>query len=320
MRREHTLRLLLAITVAACGKSDKAPPATGSGSSAVVPAEASRDAAAATPVDAAAPADAATPATALPVEARCSGRWTLKPHFDECNAKLSAPFGEIEATIAASPQGWTATIAKPSGMTAKHVSVSWDATERSCRASIEVSGGPSRFELELRRGGIAAGTEVRLQFVTGECISYGRDDKPTFVPDAGELPPIDPAIAGVAGTYDVAIAWPAIKCVMTPAAKQRFTITVDRVHGDVLEASGTAWPVDEVRYNGKSNLYLRTSNPVPDDPDHPVQQRLVLDIKGSEVTGKAQFIQEVTGMDDDAKLCPVANDAKVTGTVTSGGK
>jgi hypothetical protein len=128
--------------------------------------------------------------------------------------------------------------------------------------------------------------------------------------DANAVAATPPAAGGVAGVYQLDIPWPAIKCAVKPAAKQTVTISVE---GDALQAVGTPWQVDEVRLNGTSTIYLRTYTRAPADPDHPYEQLLLLDIAGTQVTGKAELSQSPTGMGDDAPLCPPAS-AKVHGT------
>ncbi|HTM19205.1 MAG TPA: hypothetical protein VL172_01815, partial [Kofleriaceae bacterium] len=131
---------LAILAVAACGKSHpKSDPAPGPIGGDPRPAATADAAAGAAPAAADAAVEAA-PAE-LPPGTSCTGRWTARVNFDSnhtCAADQLAPYTDVDVTLAAGAQGWTATVAGPAGLAVDQVHVEWQdqGPLLLCRASI----------------------------------------------------------------------------------------------------------------------------------------------------------------------------------------
>lgn len=298
------IRWLVCLALVACGKSKSPAPAAGSG------------AGSGSGVVAVAPADAAAPVNPLAEKARCSGHWTARLDFTgECEAGKLDAYRDVDVVVAATPAGWQVTVAKPAGMTIRESSVHWSSDDGgSCSVNVWLVNKPVNVTLELHRGGLLdLGAIGRVQLADNACMAEGNDHKFTFVPDNAPPPPIAPAVAALAGSYDLTLAWPKIKCSVVPDGKLAFDVSIDRTNDDALVVKGFAWDLAEARDNGDQQLYARLNKTLPDVDDHFAEVLLLADVKGDAVTGTAKFSTPPDGPDDDAKLCKSA-EVTIVGT------
>ena len=227
----------------------------------------------------------------------------------------------MDLTLAAGAAGWTATLARPNGFTLVSARASWedDGVGR-CTADIVFKRDDIQIDYSLSRWDETTDhASARIDMKPGgkPCMGNGIQVTATFTPDAGGLPPIAAELLAVAGRYEVAAPWPAIECPVQPAKQQRFEVAIDRTKGDALVVTGLPWTVDEARYNGKANVYVRSSTTFDaDDEKQSAELLLLLDVAGDAVTGRAKFSAPALSIDDPAP-CKTA-EVKVTGTRTPG--
>jgi hypothetical protein len=157
---------------------------------------------------------------------------------------------------------------------------------------------------------------------TGSAGSAGSAESVTPPPPAdaavelaldAEAAPADPKTSAVLGHYELALAWPKIKCDVVPDAKLSFDIVVDPSTGSGLGARGVPWNLEEIRDNGDAHLYLNYARQMSDTDEHVAEVVVLADVTGDTVTGTAEFKEGQISQDDTAKLCDWAK-AKVTGT------
>jgi hypothetical protein len=308
--------LLVMAALAACGKSGKKnePPPPATDDAAPV---ATADAVPAPAIDAA----AAATGPALPAGAVCSGHWTATLNHDSsktCKDDQLAPYRDLEVTVAAGPAGWTATIAKPPGLTAESVRVTWEtADEAHCSASVVAKKAGVEMNIELSRWPKdKANARIDLGAGDAACMGNGIQADAVLHPDSGALPPPAPALVALGGAYQLALELPATyKCADEAArlgTQAAFDVAIDRANGDALLVTGLGgWTPDEVRDNGNGQLSLRATSKT----DERTELLLLLDVKGDAVTGTAAT-QGIDDGEDAAPVCPFVK-AKVTGTRTA---
>ncbi len=239
-----------------------------------------------------------------PSHAQCSGRWSAKLDYDNsktCSDAQLAPYLEVDVTLAAIEQGWTATLAKPAGFVLEKLDMSWDdAGDGKCNANIWFENQDVVLWLMLERNhGDQARARIDLQPEGEHCMGSGIQVDATFTPDAGGLPPISNERLALAGTYELELEWPKIDCAVQPPKTQRFEVTIDRTRGDRLVIAGL-WDIGEDDVNAEgSNFYITQRTKLSPAADHIAQQDLALQVEGAKVSGKAEFSTPSPNIEDE---------------------
>lgn len=266
--------------------------------------------------------------------ARCTGVWTATASYGRtqtCRPDQLAPYHDLELAVVAGASGWEVSLLGPAAATdfaLRWLDVDWDDDNGWCKVDVTFSRGTKGelLSLELVRGSLfrpddrAPTVSARVDLLDDDdedCMGDSAREPATLVPDAGNLPPVHPWLVGVAGTLELAIAWPKLECPVKPKGAYRLEATVDRAHGDRLVVEGLEWETEPVQLRSSRTttaLRLSAHRPLDGDPyGHVGVLELDLDVEGESVTGEARFGTPSADIDVERVPCREVS-AKVRGT------